>query len=151
MTTYSDEIRRCRLGVVQNPYQGKDKRVLFVCSMGLLRSATGARIYADKFNTRSVGSWDDALIPITENLILWADEVVFVNKKNYIGVVKKFGDEELAGKTVVLDIPDQWPHMHPKLIEAFDQQYLPSGYLERNPNHTTPAVFTLSNDQNGSN
>ena len=57
MTTFSDEIRLCRDGVVNNPYQGKDKKVLFVCSMGILRSATAARIYANRFNTRCAGTY----------------------------------------------------------------------------------------------
>ena len=39
-----------------NPYQGSDTKVLFVCSAGILRSATAARIYAKKYNTRAAGS-----------------------------------------------------------------------------------------------
>mgnify|MGYP006914605993 FL=1 len=65
-----------------NPYQGGDKRVLFVCSAGLLRSATAARIYAGRYNTRAAGSADYALIPVTQELLLWAHEVVFVNAYN---------------------------------------------------------------------
>ena len=57
-----------------NPYQGKDKRVLFVCSAGLLRSATAARIYASKYNTRAAGSANYALVPVSDELIAWADE-----------------------------------------------------------------------------
>jgi predicted protein tyrosine phosphatase len=121
---YSDVIRQCRRGVVSNPYQGKDKKVLFVCSMGILRSATGARIYANKYNTRCCGSWGDALIPLTPLLIAWADEIVFVNKANYKNAVDEFGQEvfqEVATK--VLNIPDCHPHMDIELVKAFDQQY----------------------------
>ena len=81
MRTLSDEIRACRDGVIHNPFQGKDKKVVFVCSMGILRSATAARLYAHKYNTRSTGSWNDALIPLTATLLEWADEVVFVNRE----------------------------------------------------------------------
>lgn len=127
MLTLSEEIRQCREGVVNNPFQGKDKRVLFVCSMGILRSATGARLYAGKYNTRSAGTWDDALIPLTMKLISWAHEIVFVNKQNYDGACAKFGDlsKTFEGALKVLDIPDKFPHMHPELQSAFAEQYEP--------------------------
>lgn len=104
-----------------NPFQGTDKKVVFVCSAGLLRSATGARIYARKYNTRACGSAGYALIPISGDLILWADEIVFVNEENYNTVKDKF---DLSEKEVkVLNIPDQYEHMHPELIKAFEEQY----------------------------
>lgn len=106
-----------------NPYQGKDKRVLFVCSAGILRSATAARIYAKKHNTRSAGSEAYALIPVTHELLLWADEVVFVNKENHEAVSTHYDLKTFLCKTVVLDIPDQYEHMHPDLIKHFEEQY----------------------------
>lgn len=118
----SNAIRDCRAGVVANPYQGSDKRVLFVCSMGILRSATGARLYAHKYNTRTAGTWDDALIPVTKQLIDWADEVVFVQASNFDQSTKKFG-YDWHDKARVLNIPDNYEHMHPELIRAFKQQY----------------------------
>lgn len=122
--TLSEQIRACRDGVVNNPYQGNDKRVLFVCSMGILRSATAARLYAPKYNTRSAGSWGDALIPLTPTLLAWAHEIVFVNKSNYDNAVQEFGEEVfIETPTKVLDIPDMYPHMHPELIKAFGEQY----------------------------
>jgi predicted protein tyrosine phosphatase len=119
--TKSDEIRSCRAGVIDNPFQGSDKKVLFVCSMGLLRSPTGARIYANKYNTRSCGVWDDALIPLTESLLYWADEIVFVHPKTYAEAAVKFDLTCLNVK--VLEITDEYEHMHPKLIEQFKEQY----------------------------
>jgi predicted protein tyrosine phosphatase len=122
--TLSEQIRACRDGVVKNPYQGSDKKVLFVCSMGILRSATAARLYAPKYNTRSAGSWGDALIPLTPILLAWAQEIVFVNKENYNNAVVEFGEEVFKETpTKVLNIPDQYPHMHPELIKAFKEQY----------------------------
>lgn len=126
--TLSDEIRKCREGVVRNPYQGNDKKVVFVCSMGILRSATGARLYAHKYNTRTAGSWDDALVPLTMMLIAWADELVFVTIENYLGALEKFpGLDQFEGTLKVLAIPDKYPHMHPELIKAFEEQYEPRG------------------------
>lgn len=127
----SEEIRKCRDGVVSNPYQGKDKKVLFVCSMGILRSATAARIYAHKYNTRCAGSWGDALIPLTPLLLAWADEVVFVNKENYNNAVMEFGQEAMDMLNVkILNIPDNHPHMSGPLIQAFAEQYEGFEYFE---------------------
>lgn len=128
-TNLSEKIQQCRDGVYNNPYQGKDKRVVFICSMGILRSATGARLYAPKYNTRTCGTWDDALIPLTAELVEWADELVFVNKENYEGALGNlklsYWTDVIKQKAKVLNIPDSYPHMHPKLLEAFKIQYEP--------------------------
>lgn len=127
MQTLSDEIRACRDGVIHNPYQGKDKKVVFVCSMGILRSATGARLYARKYNTRTAGTWPDALIPLTPTLMEWADEIVFVNKDNYNSIKRRYEEEGIhidnRYNIKVLDIPDSYPHMDINLVEAFREQY----------------------------
>lgn len=107
-----------------NPYQGKDKRVLFVCSAGILRSATAARLYARKYNTRAAGSFGFALIPVTHELLLWADEVVFVNEENYKMIANKFDLDTFEGLSVkVLNIPDEYEHMEAGLIKHFEDQY----------------------------
>ena len=104
-----------------NPYQGTDKKVLFVCSAGILRSATAARIYAKKYNTRACGSMSYALIPLSDDLFLWADKVVFVNRQNFDWVKNDFPWDEK--EYVVLNIPDSYPHTHPELIAAFENQF----------------------------
>jgi len=88
-----------------NPYQGQDRRVLFVCSAGILRSATAARIYAKKYNTRAAGSCSYALIPVTKELLLWAKQVVFVNEENYQDVTKNFDLDTFPCYVKVLNIP----------------------------------------------
>ena len=67
-----------------NPYQGKDKKVVFVYSAGILRSATAARLYAGKYNTRACGSEEYTLIKLSDDLVCWADQIVFVNEENYM-------------------------------------------------------------------
>ncbi len=124
-TTLSDKIKQARYGAVANPYQGSDRKVLFVCTMGILRSATGSRIYAHKYNTRSAGTDDEALIPLTHILIEWADQIVFVNKENFWKADKEWDLSSWDDKVVVLDIPDTHPHMHPEIIKAFEEQYEP--------------------------
>lgn len=132
MTTLSDKIRQARYGAVHNPYQGGDKKVLFVCSMGILRSATGSRIYGARYNTRCAGTYEEALIQISVPLLTWANEVVFVHQENYDQAIKFLknlgyveGVEELSAKSRVLHIPDNFEHMHPEIIKAYNEQYEP--------------------------
>jgi predicted protein tyrosine phosphatase len=69
-----------RLYNCKNPNQGKHKRVLCVCSAGLLRSPTAALVLSQapyEFNTRACGvDLGHALIPLDPVLIEWADEIV---------------------------------------------------------------------------
>ena len=72
--------------ITGNPYQGAYKRVLCVCSAGILRSATAALVLSKEpfnYNTRSAGVEHYALIPITEVLLAWADEVICMTKEHY--------------------------------------------------------------------
>lgn len=125
--TLSNAIKQCRDGAANNPFQGTDKKVLFVCSMGILRSATAARLYASRHNTRSCGTWDDALIPFSVELLKWANQIVFVNKNNWLDIKKNYADwlPELKEKSVILNIPDNFEHMHPRLVAEFNTQYEP--------------------------
>lgn len=109
-----------------NPYQGEYSRVLFVCSAGLLRSATAATIGAQmNLNCRSCGTMKDALIPLSLNLIAWADEIYFVNKENYIEASQTFNDYEFALDQLkwatVWSIPDIYPYMDPTLVEIITE------------------------------
>lgn len=117
---------RNQLYNIHNEWQGNTKKVLTVCSAGLLRSATLQNLLIREYgyNVRNCGTVESyALIPISEALVLWADEVVFVNKENY-DMVK--ADIELLGmldKCKILDIPDVYPFNHPELIEICRKQY----------------------------
>lgn len=117
---------RNQLGNVSNPYQTKAKRVLTVCSAGLLRSPTTANVLHRKFgyNTRAAGSTTSfALIPVTEALIAWADEIVFVNNVNYHEVCETF-DKRLERKdVVVLNVPDNYEWNDPVLQEIILEEY----------------------------
>lgn len=108
-----------------NPFQGKAHRALFVCSAGLLRSATMANYYAKKgWNTRAAGSADYALIPVSANLLAWANQIYFVNRANYEEVLALHGleFEQKIKNAVVLDIPDIYGYNDIGLIKAIEEQ-----------------------------
>lgn len=110
-----------------NPYQGSYKRVLAVCTAGLLRSPTLARILTCDYgyNSRSCGSNPRAaLIFINENLVQWADKIYFLDLDNYTETLYNFNtmSEEfltnLKEKSHVLGVPDIYEYMQPELVEV---------------------------------
>jgi len=117
---------RNQLYNVSNASQGETKKVLTVCSAGLLRSATLQNMLIKEYgyNVRNCGTVESyALIPISEALVKWADEIVFVNNENYQHVKKDIEELGLLNKTYVLDIPDMYNFNDPKLLEICKEQY----------------------------
>ena len=112
-----------------NHSQGSTPRWLFVCSAGLLRSPTGAALAIKKgLNARSCGSAIDyALIPISANLIMWAQKIVFVTEENYHEALEVFADHQmlhslLTMRSLVLNIPDIYNYNDSELVIEFEKQ-----------------------------
>jgi predicted protein tyrosine phosphatase len=116
-----------RMGVHSNQYQGYYKKVLTVCSAGILRSATAAHILSAEpynFNTRNVGIESYALIPLTEDLLMWADEIVCMQKEHQIFVLKKMLEWHIPEKRIiVLNIEDIYEYRHPELVRLIIEKY----------------------------
>jgi predicted protein tyrosine phosphatase len=121
--------KRNQLSNVKNPYQGNYKKVLFVCSAGLLRSATAAHTFSAEpynWNTRTAGiGIEYALNPVTEALLEWADKVYCMEKEHLDDMKHIFGNIvddllESRGEDFIqtLSIPDTFPYRHPELVDA---------------------------------
>lgn len=106
----------------KNPYQGKYKRVLCVCSAGLLRSPTAAWVLSNEpynFNTRAAGLDEGhALIFVDDVLLEWADEVVCMNA---------YQQKELQARTKKpvfnLRVGDNFEYRDKGLIKIIDMHY----------------------------
>ena len=113
-------------GVYSNSYQGDYKRVLTVCSANMLRSPTIAHVLSAEpynFNTRSAGTESYALIPVTEDLLMWADEVVCADTEHVISIRNKLMSYDLDKPIVNLNIPDIYEYRNPELIELIKERY----------------------------
>lgn len=107
----------------QNDCEGPYKRVLCVCLGGILRSPTAAWVLSQEpynFNTRSCGSEPYALIPASQVLIEWADEIVCLKDENRARLKEMFYGVD---KTIVLDIPDDYDYRDPNLIALIKKRY----------------------------
>lgn len=106
-----------------NPYQGKYKRVLFVCTGGMLRSATAARLFSlppYDWNTRACGTAYDALIPLTNSLLYWADEIYCMEQRHARAVQERLPDALV--KTKVLDIEDAYRYRDAHLEKLLEDR-----------------------------
>ena len=122
--TKTQDILRCN-----TPYgnisQGLQKKIVFVCSVGMLRSPTAATIGSKLgLNTRSCGSSNLALIPLSANLIRWADWIVFMNSENWLQSKKVFQETEfqddLEEKSLVWHISDIYNYMDDGLVYVLE-------------------------------
>ena len=114
-------------GIHSNSYQGDYKRVLTVCSANMLRSPTIAHVLASApydYNTRSAGTSNIALIPVTDALLFWADEIVCAETEHAISVRNMLMEFDLDKPIVNLGIPDNYEYRDPKLIELIHSRYL---------------------------
>lgn len=116
-----------RLAVASNHYQGKYKRVLCVCSAGVLRSPTAALVLSQEpynFNTRSAGmSQEYALIPVDEALLTWADQVVFMEEDHRRQAFARYPDQMDGMNFVVLAVPDNYRYRDPELTRLIKERY----------------------------
>ncbi len=118
-----------------NPYQTDAKRILTVCSAGLLRSPSTAVVLNREFgyNCRSCGIDSNyALVPISHALIHWADEVVVMEQWMVNGVKDIIraifdganADAMIDSKTIIcLNIKDSYGYMDEKLQELIVDKY----------------------------
>lgn len=100
------------------------RRVLCVCSMGLLRSPTAAYVLSQvpyEFNTRACGVEPDALVPLTAALVEWAQEIVCM-EESHADHVEQYCDGSIA-PVYVLGIPDDYEYRSPHLARLVRQRY----------------------------
>lgn len=116
-----------RLANSKNPYQGKNQKVLCVCSAGLLRSPTMAWVLSQapfNYNTRAAGiSEEFALILVDDVLIEWADEIVCADREHVNHILTQFPQVE---SVVCLDLPDQYQYRDPELVDLIFKRYMES-------------------------
>ena len=111
-----------RLENCKNPYQGKAKKVLCVCSAGLLRSPTAALVLSNppfNYNTRSAGLDSTyALIVVDDVLLHWADEIVCMSQEQKIAL------KQMTNKKILcLNIPDDYNYGNKRLKKMIYDNY----------------------------
>jgi predicted protein tyrosine phosphatase len=102
-------------------------RVLFICSQNRLRSPTAEQIFASSegIETASAGLNHAAQVPVTPELLDWAQVIFVMERAHRVRLTRKFR-AALKGKRVVcLDIPDQYEFMDPELVRLLTIKVVP--------------------------
>lgn len=110
----------------KNPNQGDFKRVLCVCSAGLLRSPTAAFVLSQdpyNFNTRCAGAVDTcALVDADPVLVLhWAQLIVCMEERHHQLLLDRY-DPDYLPEILVLNIPDNYAYRDPELIRLIKER-----------------------------
>ncbi len=113
----------------KNPYQGKYKKVLTVCSAGLLRSPTIAWYIqsVSDYNCRAAGIHDYALVQVDEVLIKWADIIICSDQEKYDYILEKYGDKISEYDIHNFNIPDIYEYKNPDLLKIIEEQCIRHG------------------------
>jgi predicted protein tyrosine phosphatase len=100
------------------------KNILFICSQNKLRSPTAETIFCDieGFKVLSVGLNNDAVVPITSELVEWAETIFVMEKAQKNKLQKKFRKYINKQRVICLDIPDDYEYMQPELVEILEQK-----------------------------
>ena len=100
------------------------RNILFICTQNRLRSPTAEQVFAEwpGVETASAGLGNDAEVPVSPELLAWADTIFVMEKAHRNRLSAKFG-RHLNGKRVIcLDIPDDCDFMDPMLIRLLKQK-----------------------------
>ena len=94
------------------------KKILFVCTVNRMRSATAHEVYKDdeRFIIDSAGTDQGAKNIITEENLGWADAIVVMEKHHRNAIRKQFPHIYQSKKIVCLYIPDEYDFMQSELI-----------------------------------
>ena len=108
----------------QNPHQGSETKIVFVCTMGMLRSPTAASVASRMgYNARACGVDPEALIKLSSPLIWWADIIVFMDQEACDKALRTTAEHTKLGvKGLVWNIPDIYKRNDPELIAIIEQK-----------------------------
>jgi predicted protein tyrosine phosphatase len=99
-------------------------RVLFVCTMNLDRCPTAEALLAGRpgIEVRSAGTHPEARVPVSAELIAWA-EVIAVMEAAHVQALRARFLWELGGKALVnLDVRDVYSRGERTLREVLDER-----------------------------
>lgn len=101
------------------------KKILFVCTINRMRSATAHEIFKNdsRFEVNSAGTDSGAASVMTQELLDWADSIVVMEKHHRNEIRNRFPDIYKSKKIVCLYIPDEYDYMQPELIETLKYKF----------------------------
>jgi predicted protein tyrosine phosphatase len=85
-------------------------KILFICSKNKVRSVTAEKVYqrVSGLQVRSRGTDASARVRVGEGDIGWAEMILCFERRNFVDLKARFGEESLEGKEIhILDIRNE--------------------------------------------
>jgi predicted protein tyrosine phosphatase len=100
------------------------QKVLFVCSQNKLRSPTAESVFAEhpELEVASAGLNHNAEIPLSLEMVEWADVIFVMEKTHRRRLSEKFRQHLKHQRVICLDIPDEYDYMDPELIRLLESK-----------------------------
>ena len=100
------------------------RNILFICTQNRLRSPTAEQVFAEwpGVETASAGLGNDAEVPVSPELLAWADMIFVMEKAHRNRLSAKFARHPNGKRVICLDIPDDYDFMDPMLICLLKQK-----------------------------
>jgi protein-tyrosine phosphatase len=95
------------------------ERILFVCTANVDRSQTAEDLYRgdERYEVLSAGVAPFATVPLTRDLLLWADRVFVMNEReDQHRTLIRIRFPDVNRPVVDLDIEDRWRRGDPELV-----------------------------------
>lgn len=107
-------------------------KVLFICGKNRRRSPTAEQVFADHLGieTASAGVSLDADVPVSLELLAWADLIVVMERVHKTKLAQRLKGAVAGKRLVCLDIPDRYAFMAPELVTLLRRKvgpHLPRG------------------------
>ncbi len=100
------------------------KKVLFVCSRNRLRSPSAENVFAawPGLEVASAGVSNDAEMPLSAELVEWADIIFVMERVHRAKLAQKFKHCLHNKRVICLDIADEYEYMAPALVQLLEQR-----------------------------
>lgn len=101
--------------------------LLFVCSRNRLRSPSAEAVFGDcaGVEVASAGTSVDADMPVSADLIEWAEIIFVMERIHERKLLERFGPLLRAKRVVVLGIPDKYGYMDTELVALLRRKLSP--------------------------
>lgn len=102
-------------------------KVLFVCDANRLRSPTAEAIFTGRpyLDVKSAGLATQATVPLTIELLDWADLVFVMEKRQRNIIQSRFKEIYQRKRIICLYIPDDFEFMDPELVALLEERVPP--------------------------
>jgi predicted protein tyrosine phosphatase len=102
-------------------------KLLFVCSQNRLRSPTAEHHFSllEGIETVSAGTNRSAEVPLSAELVEWADIIFCMERLHTDRLRQRFGRQIGSRRVICLDIPDRYEYMDPGLIDVLERKVSP--------------------------